>query len=116
MNKNKLCILLLASLFATSNIYINNTNHINVQNSNDLTVDINLSIGSLSFEEVSLNNNVYTQINIEQSYQSTKNFGAPNLPTFNSLIEIPRNSDIEIEINISSHSPSFIISNSITEV
>ena len=98
MNKNKLCILLLASLFATSNIYINNTNHINVQNSNDLTVDINLSIGSLSFEEVSLNNNVYTQINIEQSYQSTKNFGAPNLPTFNSLIEIPRNSDIEIEI------------------
>ena len=98
MIKKNLYILLLTSLFATSNIYINNADYLNIQNSDILTVDVNLIIGSINFESININNNIYTNISIEQSYPSTKNIGFPNLPTFNSLIEIPRNAEVEIEI------------------
>ena len=63
-----------------------------------MTIDASLIIGSISFEEVSINNNNYSQININESYPSTKSFGSPDLPKFNSLIEIPHNADIYIEI------------------
>ena len=98
MKKIHLYIFLLTTVFATSNIYINNTNYINVQSSNQMEVNINLSIGAINFEEVIINNNIFTQMNIDSSYPSTKSIGAPNLSSFNTLIEIPRNSNIKIEI------------------
>ena len=93
-----LYIFLLTTIFASSNIYINNTNYINVQSLNEMEVNISTSIGAIAFEDISIDDNIFSQINIEGGYPSTKGIGSPNLPSFNSLIEIPRNSNVEIEI------------------
>ena len=98
MIKKNLHILLFTLTFASANIYINNTNTLNVQNFDALTINGSLIIGSIAFEEISINNNNYFQINIDGSYPSTKSFGSPDLPKLNSLIEIPHNADISIEI------------------
>ena len=98
MIKKNLHILLFTLTFAFANIYINNTNTLNVQNFDALTINASLTIGSIAFEEVNINNNNYFQINIDGSYPSTKSFGSPDLPKLNSLIEIPHNADISIEI------------------
>ena len=93
-----LYIFLLATIFASSNIYINNTNYINVQGLNEMEVNVSTSIGAIAFEDISIDDNIFSQINIEGGYPSTKGIGSPNLPSFNSLIEIPRNANVEIEI------------------
>ena len=74
MIKKILNIFLFTLTFASSNIYINNINTLNVQNSDALTIDGSLIIGSISFEEVSIKNNNYYQININEIYPSTKSF------------------------------------------
>ena len=93
-----LFFILISLLLTNNNILINNTNYVRIENQNEFSMDVELIIKDINFENTSINNETYTNISFENSYPSTKDIGSPNLPSFNSLIEIPRNAEIIIEL------------------
>ena len=93
-----LFFILISLLLTNNNILINNTNYVRIENQNEFSMDVELIINAINFENTNINNETYTNISFENSYPSTKDIGSPNLPSFNSLIEIPRNAEIVIEL------------------
>ena len=98
MIKKYLFILLgLGLSFSTSTIYTNNFDLFEINNINEHTVEVNINIGSINFENITIDNQQYTSISLLNSYPS-KDIGNPNLPMLNKLIELPRDANVRIEI------------------
>ena len=100
MKKVKHLILILflsTSLYSTNKIYINNEHNFEIKNIDEYTLEVEISISEIEFNETVMNNEVYTNINIPGSFPSVK-VGYPNLPMLNKLIEIPKEAKLRIEI------------------
>jgi len=96
--KNLIICLLAFTITVANNIIINNEAKFEINQIDDTSIEIESIIKSIDFNAVIINNELFTNIQIENSYPSTKDLGAPNLPMINQLIEIPRNATIRIEI------------------
>ena len=90
-------LLLLSNIYSINKINLNNEQLFIIDNINQHTIDVTLTIDQILFKTVNIDGIEYLDINIPGSYPSKK-FGSPNLPMLNKLIEIPRKADIRIEI------------------
>ena len=98
MFKKYLFILfIITGLYPVNKIYTEHFNMFNIKNIDSYTVEVDISIGELIFNPISLNDKNYTELSIYNSYPSTQ-VGFPNLPMLNQIIEIPRESSIRLEI------------------
>jgi len=90
-------LLLLSNVYSINKIDLNNDQLFIIDNIDQNTIDVTLSINQILFKTVDLDGIEYIDINIPGSYPSKK-LGSPNLPMLNKLIEIPRKADLRIEI------------------
>ena len=98
MYKKMVIIILAIGTCLGSNIITNYFDNFEIESNDPSTIDINISIGEIILEEMIINDESYSRINFQNSYQSTKLIGYPNLPMLNQLIEVPHNANIRIEI------------------
>ena len=90
-------ILLISGLFAIETIQTGKEQLFKITNIDESTIEVDISIDKLNLETINIEGNTYANLIISDSYPSTK-IGFPNLPMLNKLIEIPRESNIRIEI------------------
>ena len=90
-------ILLISGLFAIETIQTGKEQLFKITNIDQSTIEVDISIDKLNLETINIEGNTYANLIISDSYPSTK-IGFPNLPMLNKLIEIPRESNIRIEI------------------
>ena len=92
-----LVLCFLNSVYSIDKIYINNEQTFEINNMNSHIVEVTISINEIILDQITLNGETYAHISIPGSYPSSK-IGYPNLPMLNKLIEVPRESEIRVEI------------------
>jgi len=103
--KYLLYVLVINFAFSTNTIYTNNFDSFEINNIDEHSIEVTINIGEIHFNEININNEIYTSVSLNNSYPS-HNIGNPNLPMLNKIIEIPREAEIRIEIiedNISTY-------------
>ena len=92
-----LALFFLNSVYSIDKIYISNEQIFEINNINSHIVEVTISIDEIILDQIILNGETYAHISIPGSYPSSK-IGYPNLPMLNKLIEVPRESEIRVEI------------------
>ena len=90
--------LFICFIFGKDIVYNQNIQHeISYDKKNETTLNVNISLGNVSINEIENNNQEFITISTPGSYNS-KVIGKPQLPQFNQLIEIPTESNCRIEV------------------
>ena len=92
-----LILFLLSNLYSINKINIGNQQNFEITSIDEYTLEIDMSISEININQITMNNEVYTNITIPGSFPSAK-IGYPNLPMLNKLIEIPRETKFRVEI------------------
>mgnify|MGYP006430805323 FL=1 len=90
---------LLFSPAASANIISLEKDHTDllISQLNDLSLDVNMSVGDIEWESVSIDGGEYIQIQIP-GYHKSHEVGEPELPQIHRLIEIPYGALPRVEI------------------
>ena len=98
MRMKIIIMVLLGISFGVQSISLNDgLTSVSVNKVNESTLSFNVNISEISFDELSKNNETFTRILMDNSFNSGI-VGSPELPTLNRLIDVPIGADIEIEI------------------
>ena len=98
MRMKIIIMVLLGISFGVQSISLNDgLTSVSVNKVNESTLSFNVNISEISFDELSKNNETFTRILMDNSFNSGV-VGSPELPTLNRLIDVPIGADIEIEI------------------
>ena len=97
--KRLLLLLALVGIGLSANTHqLNNkANKFEINLIDENQISINMHIGEVELDLINVNNQNFTRIRLDNNYYSNI-IGSPELPQFNRLIEIPFESEINIEI------------------
>ena len=91
-------LLFICFIYGKDIVYNQNIQHeISYDKKNETTLNVNISLGNVSINEIENNNQNFITISTPGSYNS-KVVGKPQLPQFNQLIEIPAQANCRIEV------------------